>query len=68
MPLLKRFLDKVKAAGGDLHVSIDVDFLDPTIARVSARRFRAVRRSRGASDHGNRDPTAGSSPVSISSN
>lgn len=31
-PLLKRFLDKVKAAGGDLHVSLDVDFLDPSIA------------------------------------
>ncbi len=32
VPLLRRFLDKVKAAGGDLHVSLDVDFLDPTIA------------------------------------
>ncbi|MCD2176017.1 arginase [Rhizobium sp. C4] len=32
VPLLKRFLDRVKAAGGDLHVSLDVDFLDPTIA------------------------------------
>lgn len=31
-PLLKRFLDKVTAAGGDLHVSLDVDFLDPSIA------------------------------------
>ena len=31
-PLLKRFLDTVKAAGGDLHVSLDVDFLDPSIA------------------------------------
>lgn len=31
-PLLKRFLDKVAAAGGDLHVSLDVDFLDPSIA------------------------------------
>jgi arginase len=31
-PLLKRFLDRVKAEGGDLHVSLDVDFLDPSIA------------------------------------
>jgi len=30
--LLKRFLDKVKAANGLLHVSLDVDFLDPSIA------------------------------------
>ncbi|WP_376989484.1 arginase [Bosea sp. R86505] len=30
--LLKRFLDEVAAAGGDLHVSLDVDFLDPEIA------------------------------------
>jgi arginase len=31
-PLLKDFLDKVSAVGGDLHVSLDVDFLDPSIA------------------------------------
>jgi arginase len=31
-PLLGAFLDQVKAAGGDLHVSLDVDFLDPAIA------------------------------------
>jgi arginase len=30
--LLGPFLQRVKAAGGDLHVSLDVDFLDPTIA------------------------------------
>jgi len=30
--LLKRFLDRVKQAGGVLHVSFDVDFLDPSIA------------------------------------
>ncbi|SOC85542.1 arginase [Ensifer adhaerens] len=32
VPLLKRFLETVRAAGGDLHVSLDVDFLDPSIA------------------------------------
>jgi arginase len=31
-PPLRRFLDRVRAAGGDLHVSFDVDFLDPAIA------------------------------------
>lgn len=31
-PLLKRFLARVLAAGGTLHVSLDVDFLDPAIA------------------------------------
>ena len=31
-PLLKDFLATVKAAGGDLHVSLDVDFLDPAFA------------------------------------
>lgn len=30
--LLNPFLQKVKAAGGRLHVSLDVDFLDPSIA------------------------------------
>ena len=30
--LLPAFLDKVRAANGILHVSLDVDFLDPTIA------------------------------------
>jgi len=30
--LLGRFLDRVKAANGVLHVSLDVDFLDPSIA------------------------------------
>ncbi|MDO5622152.1 MAG: arginase [Paracoccus sp. (in: a-proteobacteria)] len=29
---LRRFLDRVRAAGGMLHVSLDVDFLDPSIA------------------------------------
>ena len=29
---LREFLDQVRAAGGMLHVSLDVDFLDPTIA------------------------------------
>ncbi len=29
---LRRFLDRVAAAGGMLHVSLDVDFLDPAIA------------------------------------
>ncbi len=29
---LREFLDKVTAAGGMLHVSLDVDFLDPSIA------------------------------------
>lgn len=29
---LSRFLDQVKAANGFLHVSLDVDFLDPSIA------------------------------------
>lgn len=32
VPLLRSFLDRVKSAGGDLHVSLDVDFLDPSIA------------------------------------
>ncbi len=31
-PLLGAFLERVDAAGGDLHVSMDVDFLDPSIA------------------------------------
>lgn len=31
-PILRAFLKKVKAAGGDLHVSLDVDFLDPAVA------------------------------------
>ena len=30
--LLRRFLDRVSAAGGTLHVSLDVDFLDPSVA------------------------------------
>ena len=29
---LRRFLERVKAANGFLHVSLDVDFLDPQIA------------------------------------
>ncbi|MCZ4339955.1 arginase family protein, partial [Shewanella colwelliana] len=29
---LRDFLEKVEAAGGMLHVSLDVDFLDPSIA------------------------------------
>ncbi|TDL83641.1 arginase [Palleronia sediminis] len=29
---LPAFLDRVRAAGGDLHVSFDIDFLDPSIA------------------------------------
>ncbi|MCU0816842.1 MAG: arginase [Cypionkella sp.] len=29
---LRTFLDRVRAAGGMLHVSLDVDFLDPSIA------------------------------------
>jgi arginase len=31
-PLLGRFLQRVSAVGGALHVSLDVDFLDPAIA------------------------------------
>lgn len=31
-PPLTRFLERVAAANGHLHVSLDVDFLDPTIA------------------------------------
>lgn len=31
-PLLSAFLDRVARAGGHLHVSLDVDFLDPAIA------------------------------------
>lgn len=31
-PLLGAFLDQVAAAGGLLHVSLDVDFLDPAVA------------------------------------
>lgn len=31
-PLLRGFLQRVAAAGGVLHVSLDVDFLDPAIA------------------------------------
>ncbi len=30
--LLRRFLERVKAEDGLLHVSLDVDFLDPSIA------------------------------------
>ena len=29
---IRRIIDRVKAADGLLHVSLDVDFLDPTIA------------------------------------
>ena len=29
---LREFLDQVRAVGGMLHVSLDVDFLDPSIA------------------------------------
>ena len=29
---LRTFLDRVEAADGDLHLSFDVDFLDPTVA------------------------------------
>jgi len=29
---LVAFLDRIKAAGGILHVSLDVDFLDPSVA------------------------------------
>ncbi|WP_448207233.1 arginase [Azospirillum sp. sgz302134] len=29
---MRRIIDRVKAAGGHLHVSLDVDFLDPSIA------------------------------------
>lgn len=32
VPLLRTFLDEVAAANGILHVSLDVDFLDPQIA------------------------------------
>ncbi len=32
IPLLRRFLDRVTSSNGLLHVSFDVDFLDPTIA------------------------------------
>ena len=31
-PLVRAFIERVAAAGGHLHVSIDVDFLDPEIA------------------------------------
>jgi arginase len=31
-PLLDRFLQRVATAGGRLHISLDVDFLDPSIA------------------------------------
>ncbi|MEM9045442.1 MAG: arginase [Pseudomonadota bacterium] len=31
-PLLRAFISKVKAAGGTVHLSLDVDFLEPTIA------------------------------------
>ena len=31
-PLLRAFLEKARAANGMLHVSLDVDFLDPSIA------------------------------------
>lgn len=30
--LIRRIIDRVKAAGGVLHVSLDVDFLDPALA------------------------------------
>ena len=35
--LLQPFLERVAAADGLLHVSLDVDFLDPTIAPAGAR-------------------------------
>ena len=32
VPLLRRFLQRVRESDGWLHVSLDVDYLDPTIA------------------------------------
>ena len=50
--LIRRVIDKVKARDGVLHVSFDVDFLDP--GRAGRRHHGAGWRdlSRGASDHG----------------
>jgi len=41
---LQRFLDKVEAAGGMLHVSLDVDFLDPSVglAEIFKSQFSPV--------------------------
>ena len=42
--LIRRVIDKVHARNGVLHVSFDVDFLDPDASRpASAPRCRAAR-------------------------
>ena len=42
--LIRRVIDRVKAVNGVLHLSFDVDFLDPEVgARASAPRCRAAR-------------------------
>ena len=51
--LIRRVIERVKAKNGVLHLSFDVDFLDPA-RRARRRHHRAGRRdlSRGASHHG----------------
>ena len=51
--LIRKVIERVRAQNGVLHVSFDVDFLDPAVA-LWRRHHRAGRRdlSRGASDHG----------------
>lgn len=52
--LLRRFLERVKAEDGLLHVSLDVDFLDPSIAPAVGTTVPGGRNlPRGASHHGN---------------
>ena len=51
--LIRRVIDRVKAVDGVLHLSFDVDFLDPEVG--ARRRHHGAGRgdlSRGASDHG----------------
>ena len=40
--LIRRVIERVKARDGVLHVSFDVDFLDPDLAPVSAPSCRAA--------------------------
>ena len=41
--LIRKVIERVRAQNGVLHVSFDVDFLDPAVAPASAPRCRAAR-------------------------
>ncbi len=64
-PLLRDFLGRVSAENGLLHVSLDVDFLDPSIAPRSAPPSPAARRSGRHTWSWRCCTTAAASPASI---